>query len=1136
MYKRPIMKILCYFVLIAFQLASLNGFSQRESLRFQHLETGAGLSNSRISYIYKDHKGFMWFATKSGLNRYDGTDFKIFWYNENDSNSVGDNSVKGIFELPEAKLAMLISNGEMNIYDPVTEKLDRNYKKYFRRWHLPERGILDIKKDDNGNYWFLYFQGDVYKYNPRSGLAIQVPLNPPATGDSVAPAVNAFSQDTKGNTWLIYGNGYLEKLDNQGNVAFHSSFLQVANKDETSEYSIYTDAQDEIWISALDHGVFYYNPHTDSFLHLHAGGARSRLNTNNVTISLQAIVQASDGKIWIATDEGGINVVDKNDFSIQYLTYEQENSNSLSQNSIVCLYTDNTGIVWAGAYKQGINFYNKNLDKFPLLKHFITDPGSLPYDDVNRFAEDAKGNLWIGTNGGGLIYFDRKKNKFSRFTHNTADHNSLGGDIIVSLFVDHEQKLWIGTYMNGMDSYDGKKFTHYRHNTRLPESISENNVWEIFEDSKQNLWVGTIKNGLDMFDREKNIFYHYRNGKPDLKGSDSNSLYVSALAEDKAGNILVGTSTGLEILNTQTKRFAYYTLPLGAINNNIIDIKEDSRGLIWLATNNGLNLFDPQKKAFKLFRKKDGLPDDMVLTLLEDNMHNLWVSTPKGLCNMIIKEDEKDKSLSIHFKNYDKTDGLQGNEFNENAAFKTRQGELVFGGPYGINIFKPGNIIAHQKPPDIMLTDFKIFDKSVETGEMINGRIVLPLAFSETKTISLKYDENFFSIQFASLDFSQAKRNNFEYMLENFNKDWVVRSSMEDNKATYTNLDPGIYTFKIRAVNSDRISSKILSVQIIVIPPFWMTWWFKFSILIAIAGGVFSFFWFRIRSINRQKTKLQEQVNEQTHQLIKSTEQEQEARKEAEQANINLDVKNKELEQFAYIASHDLQEPLRTTSGFVELIQQQYQGKLDEKADKYLAFILEATARMKVLIKDLLDFSSIGTKVELKMIDCNVILSNMLVDLTAAIQEAKAEIEYTELPVINGYPTEIKLLFQNLVLNAIKFRKKDIVPQIKISVKKTGGYWEFAVSDNGIGIPKQHNERIFAIFQRLHTRKEYEGSGIGLSHCKKIVELHHGKIWVESTQGEGSTFYFTLRSSIDMIPTNSAGEVIRPKNSKSLFR
>jgi two-component system, sensor histidine kinase len=234
------------------------------------------------------------------------------------------------------------------------------------------------------------------------------------------------------------------------------------------------------------------------------------------------------------------------------------------------------------------------------------------------------------------------------------------------------------------------------------------------------------------------------------------------------------------------------------------------------------------------------------------------------------------------------------------------------------------------------------------------------------------------------------------------------------------------------------------------------------------------------------------------------------ARIETEFANKELKVKNKELEQFVYVASHDLQEPLRTTSGFVKLIQEKYHGKLDEKADKYLDFISDASDRMRVLISDLMDFSRIGKKGSLEKIDCNTILKNTLADIMVAVKEAKADIQFTELPVIDGYPTEIKLLFQNLVINAIKFRKKDIIPVIRISAQKKEGFWEFAVSDNGIGIEQQHSERIFDIFQRLHTRKEYAGSGIGLAHCKKIVELHHGKILVESKRGEGSVFYFTI--------------------------
>jgi len=346
-------------------------------------------------------------------------------------------------------------------------------------------------------------------------------------------------------------------------------------------------------------------------------------------------------------------------------------------------------------------------------------------------------------------------------------------------------------------------------------------------------------------------------------------------------------------------------------------------------------------------------------------------------------------------------------------------------------------------------------------------------------------------------------------MLEGFDKDWNYVG--DQRKATYTNLDPGTYTFKVRASNNDGVwNNEGTSIKIIINPPFWLTWWFKILAVLVVAGSAIGFYRHRVNAINKQKRKLQQQVQQQTHQLLKSTEEEHKARQEAEQANIELERKNKELEQFAYIASHDLQEPLRTTSSFVQLIQKQYHGKLDEKADKYFNYILDASDRMRLLIKNLLDYSRIGNKKEIEQVDCNKTLQQVLADLGAAINDTEADIQHHPLPVISGYPTEIKQLFQNLIINAIKFQKKGIAPKIKISVQKINNKWEFAFEDNGIGIEKKNSEKIFNIFQRLHTRTEYEGSGIGLSHCKKIVELHKGEIWVESRFGEGSTFNFTL--------------------------
>jgi signal transduction histidine kinase len=455
---------------------------------------------------------------------------------------------------------------------------------------------------------------------------------------------------------------------------------------------------------------------------------------------------------------------------------------------------------------------------------------------------------------------------------------------------------------------------------------------------------------------------------------------------------------------------------------------------------------------------------------------------------------------------------------------------MYFGGKNGFNQFFPDSIKAIAFEPPLVVTNFQVFNKEVAIA--INKDTPSPLikSITETRTIELPYSNSVFSLEFATLNYTALEKKRYAYILENFDKDWNEAGTA--HIATYTNLDPGKYLFKVKGLNNEgKWSSNIISIELIIKPPYWLTWWFRLAIILAIAGSVIAFYLFRINAVKAQKTKLQQQVYEQTRQLVLSAEEEYKARKETELVNkeltiknkeaenahleiglVNkeLKIKNKEMEQFAYVASHDLQEPLRTTSGFVELLQQQYHGKLDKKADKYLDFISDSTTRMKVLIKDLLDFSRIGTKGELEKIDSNMVLRNVLADITAAVQEAKADIRHTELPVINGYPTEIKLLFQNLVINAIKFRKKDTVPQIYINAHEINGHWEFAFKDNGIGIQKQNSERIFDIFQRLHTRTEYEGSGIGLSHCKKIVELHHGKIWVESSPGEGSIFYFTI--------------------------
>ena len=467
------------------------------------------MSHNRINCILKDSKGFMWFGTMSGLNRYDGYNFRIFRHDLRDSTSLLDDYISQIMEGPDGKLWVETRSG-LNIFDPVTETFNRNPQSYIRGLSLPDASISNIFKDKKGNYWLIHKEYGLFEYTSSNGQVNRLYHNLKNRDGSGGNNVSGFGEDSNGNFWIISKDGEIEKMDGQTHAITYRSFLlKDFNKSEILNYNLFIDGQDELWIyvSGDPRGVFYFNPVTRVLLPINKESGKISLNTNIVT----GILQDNRGKIWIGTDHGGVNLVDKRDFCIHYLTNNPDDDKSLSQNSIISMYKDNAGIIWLGTYKNGINYYYENGIKFSLYRHQLSDPNSLSYDDVNRFAEDDKKNLWIGTNGGGLIYFDRAKRKFSQFMHHPGDPNSLSSDVIVSLCIDHQKKLWIGTYYGGLDVYDGKKFTHFRHDALNPGSISDDRVWEIFEDSEKNLWIGTLGGKFNRLDRGKKYILSLQN-------------------------------------------------------------------------------------------------------------------------------------------------------------------------------------------------------------------------------------------------------------------------------------------------------------------------------------------------------------------------------------------------------------------------------------------------------------------------------------------------------------------------------------------------------------------------------------------------------------------------------------------------
>lgn len=1061
------------------------GLTQPIQYSFSRLDIINGLSNNQVNCFYKDRQGFLWAGTMAGLNRYDGYRFRIFTHNLRDTSSLSDDFISRILEGPENKLWIETRNG-FNIFDPKTEKFSRNTVTALRSIGIQGNSLTDIQKDAKGNYWFLSGRQALYRYdaNTRRCVAVFKSL-------FQQNAIASFAFARNGDCILVHTNGLITIMDvATGKTTGNSNVPATVFGSSPRFYSIFIDQEGEWWIYAAsaNQGVLRMQPNDGTFILYGRTAGTPRLNTNLV-VSIQ---QDNQGKIWLCTDHGGINVYDKKTNTLQYLLHNDDERKSLSQNSITASYKDNTGIIWLGTYKQGISYYHENIIKFPVYRRQSSEPGSLPFDDVNRFVEDGKGNIWIGTNGGGLIYFDRSAQRFTNYRHDPDNTNSISNDVIVSLYIDRQGKLWIGSYFGGLDCYVNGHFTHYKNDPADPNTLSDNRVWEIYEDSRENLWIGTLSGGLNRLDREKNIFYH-------LDSSQANTIhsnYISAMAEDRQGNLWIGTDKGIDVLDDRNNvlHFGSYTDPVnGLSNNNIICLFLDSRGRMWAGTRDGLNVFDPVKRSFQSFHTGDGLPGNTILNMLEDERQHLWISTNSGIASLSVSPAAA--GWSIQSVNYDELDGLQGTEFNENAALKTSRGEMIFGGANGFNLFRPSMIRSDKIPSVVVLTDLQLFNKSVTIGEKINGREILLQSISETGDIRLRHNENILSIEFAALNFSNSEKIKYAYKLDGFNEEWVYTDGRM-RKAIYTNLYPGTYTFRVKASDEDGAwSGRETTLRVHIQPPFWKTplAFILYALLIVLALWI-------ARRILLERARMRFEVEQQ--------------RKEAERIQQVDALKTK----FFTNVSHEFRTPLSLILSPLEKI---VKKASDPEQKKMLLLVQRNAKRLLNLVNQLLDFR----KMEVQEFSIHLSKNDIIHftrDITWSFSDISEKKDITLHFASNVDTLEMyfdkdkleKILF-NLLSNAFKYTPSG--GRVDVSLHFPGpdngsSIVQLRVKDSGIGIQPDMHEKIFERFYQLDTAGDIQnsGSGIGLVITREFVKLHGGTIGVESEPEKGTSFIVTL--------------------------
>ena len=1106
---------LLYYNLLIFAQSKTTSTTQFPEVKFEHFSPEQGFSHGGVLDIFQDSKGFLWFGTTNGLIRYDGYNFKTFKYDPDDVKSLNYNSVISIYEDTSGILWIGTEGGGLNKYNRESDKFTRYVHDANNPNSLSNNVVSSILRDRSGNLWIGTF-GGLNKLITRDSVTSFIHYkNDPNKPTSLSnDFVGQICEDKSGNLWIATGNG-LDKLSqdeiNKSSPTFiHYKHIPGDPKSlrHDAVFSIYEDNSGTLWVGTLGGGLNKLvssdnEGSSNTFIHYMNDPKNPTSLSSNVVGS---IFEDGSGNLWIGTWGGGLNKFDRVNESFTQYEFDPNNSKSLNGNWVYSIYEDNSGILWVGTMPGGLNKFDPLKNQFKHYKHNPNDPKNLSVDRIYSIYEDSDGTLWIGTFYGGLNrlvpgHDEKSAPSFFRYSHNPNDPKSINS--VFSICEDNSGNIWIGTFGGGLNklvqseknkSYP--KFIHYENDPDDPTSLSNNAIRVIYKDNNGNLWIGTdsglnkLISGAD--EMSPATFLSYINNLKDSTSISNNMVW--SIYQDKQETIWIGTSGGLNKLipsdnNHSQATFIHYTNEFGnpssLSGNQVSSMYEDNSGNFWIGTEEGgLNKFDRKSEQFIRFKEKDGLPDNSIKGILGDDEGNLWLSTGNGLS----KFNTKTKT----FKNYSTKDGLQGTWFQGGAYFKNKNGEMFFGGNNGFNSFHPDSLRDNVRIPPMVITGFKLFNKSVPVGlDTATNRTILSKSITETREIKLTYKDYIISFEFSALDFHTPEKNQYAYFLEGFDKEWNYTDA-NTRFATYTNLDPGEYTFKVKGSNNDGIWNEAgTSIKLFITPPWWATWWaYSFYVLFALAGL------YSIRRYELNRTQLKNQV--------KLDEVKLKEREETDRMKSRF---------FANI-SHEFRTPLTLIKGPAEKINKDSSG---DEIEKQTGVIKKNADRLLSLINQLLDLSKLEAgKLELKASKSNIV--PFIKGITMSF-ESIAERKDIMLKVKAG-KDEIELYFDkemitkimtNLLSNAFKFTPKG--GQIRVSVNESeNDSIIIKVRDTGVGISEQELSKLFDRFYQVDSSqtREHEGTGIGLALTKELVELHQGKISVTSKLGEGTEFTVML--------------------------
>jgi signal transduction histidine kinase/ligand-binding sensor domain-containing protein/CheY-like chemotaxis protein len=1060
----------------------------RQDMRFTPLSINGEPFKRWVLCIGRDRQGFLWLGTTHGLYRYDGYSLNNYVHDDKDPRSLSDDTIWSVFKDRSGTLWIGTNGGGLERFDPVRDSFIHCRHNPNRSGSLSGDIVRAILQDHDGLLW-VATSGGLDRLDPATGEFVHYRHDPNIPGTLSSSSINRLFEDREHNLWAGTDNG-LNRIEHRTHkiTRFVHSQGDAASIGGDLVGAIWQDWAGQLWVAAgnvLDR----FDSGSGKFTHY---SFDSSLPGEAAVAGITSIREDETGALWLSTADSGILRLDEERKEFSRYTADPFDPTRLSDNNVYGLFEDPEGLMWACS-KGGVNHFFARRRGFVRYQNRKADAKGLRDNVIWSVQEDSRGFDWIGTRRG-LYRLDRKTGYLDLYRHDPKDRYSLSYDTVTSIREDGGGTLWFDTYGGGLDRFDRNtgRFVAYRHAVNKTDSLSSDRVLCLLVDHKGFLWVGTGDAGLNRLDPRTGGFKHY-GVDPGGAGNFSDNN-IKALLEDHQGILWIATNNGLNRFDPGTEQVTVYRPGKpGGLSSDIVEcIHEDRSGTLWVGCRNGLNRMDRTRGTFTLINERDGLPDNDVETIVEGDQGDLWLATGYGLSHF----DPRTKA----FVNYSETDGLAGNNmapFGSEAACRTRDGQIIVGSTEGVTAFRPDQVYRNPYVPPVVLTDFLLSGNSVRPG----GSSPLKRPIWDVDGLTLDHTQSIFSIEFSALSYAAPDKNRYRFRLEPF-EDWNEGSGKR-RPATYTNLPAGRYLFRVQGSNNAGVWNEDGGkLAIVVLPPWWQTWWFRAAILVCLAALIMGAFRARVKRLKLAAADLEVQVADRTRELMI-------AKDAAESASRAKSA-------FLAAMSHELRTPLNAILGFSNLMRERG-ASVEQRRD--LEIINRSGTHLLGLINDVLDLAKIEagrSVVEIGPCDPRSVLEDvegMIRGRAEAKQLAFYVLAPSQIPVVRTDAARLRQILINLLANAVQYTDHGSVSLTLRIDERTNSddvRLVFEVADTGMGIAPEEQDRVFEPFVQATTNRSRKGTGLGLAIAKQLLVSMDGTIELESALGRGSCFRVKL--------------------------